>query len=82
MWYSNVDEDRALWRLSEPWKHYIPIEKDYSNLHDLAEVLRDEDLWEVMRTAAYRDLIENDRFSYTQFVKLMDDTINTLTANS
>ena len=46
----------------EPWKHYIPIENDYSNLDDLVEVLRDESLWSVMRTNAYKDLIENDTF--------------------
>ena len=64
---------------SSPWKHYIPIDRDYSNLDDLTEILRDEGLWQTMRISSYEDLIENDDFSYNRFVQLVDETIETLT---
>ncbi|MGQ0536746.1 MAG: hypothetical protein ACT4PT_11835, partial [Methanobacteriota archaeon] len=53
-----------------PWKHYIPLEADFSNVADCMEAAADAALRERLVEAAYKDLVESGNFTYA---KLVDD---------
>ena len=56
----------------EPWKHYIPLAKDGSNLDQVFDKLADDAFVDAMARRAYEDVIASGRFSYRQFVQRVD----------
>ena len=56
----------------EPMVHYIPLEKDFSNLDEVLRLFRDPDVRRRLTECAYRDLIESERYSYPRFVESFD----------
>jgi hypothetical protein len=52
----------------EPWKHYIPIKKDYSNVEEALDALADDELVDRMVERAYEDIVASGRWSYRRFV--------------
>jgi hypothetical protein len=56
----------------EPMVHYIPLEKDFSNIDEVLRLFRDEDLRRRLTENAYRDLIASERYSYARFVESFD----------
>lgn len=58
-----------------PNRHYIPLRKDFSNLDDVFEFLRDDVEVDAMANRTYRDLIESEKYSYKQFVAMVDRVI-------
>jgi hypothetical protein len=59
----------------EPWTHYIPLEKDFSNMGEVAERLRDAQLVEELVDGTYRDLIESGRYSLRTLVREFDEVL-------
>jgi hypothetical protein len=57
----------------KPWEHYIPLEKDFSNLEEVADRIRDDQFLEELATRAYGDLIDSGRYSYSNFVAEFDE---------
>jgi hypothetical protein len=55
--------------------HYIPLKKDFSNLDEVFERLKDVAALEEMVERTYRDLISSGRFSYEKFVHQFDETL-------
>jgi hypothetical protein len=64
----------------EPWTHYIPLEKDFSNLPEVAAQIRDVDGLIDLTNRAYDDLIASQRFSYQRFVAQFDEEIEARTS--
>jgi len=58
-----------------PDVHYIPLKKDYSNIVEVFEKLRDDSLVEKITERAYKDIIDSGRFSYTLFIEKVDSDI-------
>lgn len=56
----------------EPWKHFIPLRKDGSNLDEVFERLADGAFVDAMAERAYEDVIASGRFSYASLVRLTD----------
>lgn len=56
----------------QPMVHYIPLEKDFSNLDDVIKRFRDEKLRRELVENAHRDLIRSGRFSYENFMRGFD----------
>ena len=52
----------------EPGIHYIPLRKDFSNLGEVLDRLRDPDARRRITAAGCRDLIDSGRWSYERFV--------------
>lgn len=50
-------------------EHYIVLEKDFSNLGDVSERLRDIDGLEKMATRAYDDIVRSRTYSYEAFAE-------------
>lgn len=60
----------------EPWKHYIPLEKDFSNFDEVLAKIRDVDFLEAMTRRAYDDIAVPQRYSYTALARVFDAVID------
>jgi hypothetical protein len=60
----------------EPGRHYISVRKDYSNIHDVVGMIRDERYCQSLADNAYRELIESGRYSYQAFVRRFDSILD------
>jgi hypothetical protein len=58
-----------------PWDHYVPLEKDFSNVEEVAERIRDLTFLEAMVERSYDDLIGSGRYSYRRFVESFDEVV-------
>lgn len=58
-----------------PGRHYFELAKDYSNLDDAIELIRDERRRMVMAEAAFHDVLLDPRNSVDAFVADLDDAI-------
>lgn len=62
----------------EPWKHYIPLKKDFSNFDEVINALKNRELVSDICENAYNDLIKNSQYSYEVFIKRFDKFIENL----
>jgi hypothetical protein len=62
----------------EPWKHYVPLKKDHSNMEQVVECVRSQEKWEEMTQYAYNDLIESGKYSYRKLIDIFDKEIDEL----
>lgn len=58
-----------------PWEHYIPLEKDLSNIEDVLRCLRDDDVLDALTERAYADLVASGRYSLRAFVQGFDELV-------
>lgn len=58
--------------LMEPFKHYIPLKKDYSNFDDVLGMFRDQPFRASIAANARRDLIESGAYTYRSFISEFD----------
>jgi hypothetical protein len=56
----------------QPWKHYLPLEKDFSNIDEVVARIRDPGFFKRLTDTAYEELIASGRFSYRRFVEGFD----------
>jgi hypothetical protein len=61
--------------LLDPGKHYIALEKDFSNLDDVIEQLRDGSRRREIAENAHRDLIASGTLSYARFLATVDERL-------
>jgi hypothetical protein len=52
-----------------PWKHYLPVKRDYSNIEELLNYLKDEKFCQKIVDRCYQDIVESGLYSYDKFVK-------------
>ncbi len=57
-------------------RHYICVKKDYSNINDVIEQMRDENYCQQIANNAYQDLIASGRYSYKTFVEWFDSVLD------
>lgn len=62
----------------EPGKHFIQLEKDFSNVDEVVEQLRDDRYIAQMTKTAYHDVIESREYSYRSFIESVDRDIQRL----
>jgi hypothetical protein len=56
----------------EPERHFIPLKKDFSNFDDVLDKLRDHSYLQDMADRTYREVAQNDAYSYRAFIKKID----------
>ena len=56
-----------------PGEHYIEIQRDFSNLDEVIERIRDRDACRRLADAAYRDIYESGRYTYRVFARQVVD---------
>lgn len=66
----------------KPGEHFIPLNKDGSNLTEVISFLQDEDYVDAMAERAYQDVIASGKYSYKSFVAKIDDEIEHSLSNS
>jgi hypothetical protein len=59
----------------EPWEHYVPLEKDFSNFAQVADLLHQPDVLQGMADRTYADLVTSGRYSLSRFVREFDDLL-------
>jgi hypothetical protein len=59
--------------LLEPDVHYIPLARDFSNVAEVVDRIRDIPFLEAMTARAYDEVIASGRYSYDAFVRRFDD---------
>jgi hypothetical protein len=58
-----------------PWEHYVPLEKDFSNIDAVVERLRNTGFLEELVTRTYDDLIASGRYSLRALVREFDSLV-------
>ncbi len=57
-------------------EHYIPLQKDFSNMDEVAARLKDDDFLAKMTSRTYDDLIRSGRWNYESFIRQFDRVID------
>lgn len=61
----------------EPGRHYIVLEKDFSNIDEVFEKLADDSFVSAMTDQAYEDIITSGKYSYRSFISEFDRWLDT-----
>lgn len=59
-----------------PWRHYVPLKKDHSNLAEVVAVLRDASRLDQIVMQAYDEIAKNPKWSFAQSVADVDAVID------
>jgi hypothetical protein len=60
----------------QPWRHYVPLKKDHSNMAEVVEVLRDQERAQAIVDAAFSEVALNPDNSFAAMVRQVDRVIN------
>jgi hypothetical protein len=58
-----------------PWDHYLPLKKDFSNIDEIIECMRDTALVDRMLDRGYEEVIESDCWHYRTAVLRVDEVL-------
>jgi len=59
----------------KPDIHFIELKKDFSNINDVLKKIKDDDFLQNMVDRTYKDIAENDKYSYKNFIKEFDEIV-------
>lgn len=59
----------------EPWRHYIPLKKDFSNINEVLSFLRDDERLQRLVDRTHREIAMNPAYSYREFIRQFDDAV-------
>jgi len=59
-----------------PWRHYVPLRKDHSNMDEVVGVLRDPARWQDIVDRAYEEVALNSRYTFREMVRQFDDVVD------
>lgn len=59
----------------EPERHYISVKRDYSNVAEVVDRIRDHGFCRVLAANAHRDLVASGRYSYRAFARQFDERL-------
>ncbi|WP_260293643.1 hypothetical protein [Sedimenticola hydrogenitrophicus] len=62
----------------EPFVHFIPLKKDFSNLDQVVGLLGNGMEVDAMAGRAYRDIILSEKYSYRLFVNMVDSELKAM----
>lgn len=60
----------------EPGRHYVPLEKDHSNMAEVASAIRDRSTWERITGQAREEVALNPRYSFQAMVQTVDEGLD------
>ena len=60
----------------KPWRHYIPLKKDFSNIDDVFKIIIKDDLRKEITETAFEEIIKSKKFTYNNFIKDVFDSCN------
>ena len=56
----------------EPWKHYLPLKKDFSNISEIESFINSKEKIESLIETTYRDIILSRKYTYKNFISQFD----------
>lgn len=59
----------------EPGKHYVQLKKDFSNIENVFEAIRNIDVLKTLTDKAYTDIILSGAYSYRSFISFFDSQL-------
>jgi hypothetical protein len=59
----------------EPWRHYVPLRKDYANIDQVVAAIKDTAQLQEMADRAYEEIACAYRYSYRAFIERFDEVI-------
>ena len=59
----------------EPWRHYIPLKADYSNMDAALAAVMDDTLVDAMTERAYSEIVASSQWSYRRFIRELETDI-------
>jgi hypothetical protein len=59
-----------------PWRHYIPLEKDHSNMQNVVEILLDESRCRQIIDCVYEEVACNPQYSFKRVAEQLDAAID------
>lgn len=59
----------------KPWRHFVPLKKDFSNISEVVSALKDEAFWLEMTHNTYNEVALNPKYSFENMVKEFDIVI-------
>lgn len=62
----------------EPWRHYIPLKIDHSNIEEVVNALKDEAIWKTITTQAFNEIALNEKYSYKVMIEKFDNSLDEL----
>lgn len=63
----------------QPDRHYIPLKRDYSNLDEVLDKLKDLCLMNKIVEQAYADICQSGKYSYRAFARMIDGLLSEIT---
>lgn len=58
--------------IMDPWVHYIPLEKNFSNFKEVMDAFKDDSVREEIAVNARKDLVDSGRYHYREFIRQFD----------
>lgn len=59
----------------QPWRHYVPLNKDHGNMDEVTAVLRDPERVAEIVANAYAEIALNPAYGYSAMIEQFDDRI-------
>ncbi len=60
----------------QPNEHYIPLKKNYSNVNDVINKLKDDAFLQELVDRTYTDIVKSNNYSYKTFINQVDEIIS------
>lgn len=57
-----------------PWRHYIPLKRNFSNLNEVILILEDETKRIEIAENAYNDIVRSRKYTYRRFIEFIEET--------
>lgn len=61
--------------IMKPMEHYLPLKKDFSNITEVLNLLKNEEFCRRLTDNAYRDMIASGKYSYQRFIEWFDGVL-------
>lgn len=59
----------------KPWRHYIPLKRDFSNFNEVVDYLSDDRFMIELVETSYGDIVASRKYSYSTFVNWVDSIV-------
>jgi hypothetical protein len=59
----------------KPWRHYLPLKKDHSNMDEIVRILKDDVACGEIIANAYGEIAMSDVYSFRTFVRYFDEIL-------
>lgn len=66
----------------EPWRHYVPLKKDHSNMDEVVEAIKSKEKWTEITSNARKEVALNEKYSYKVFIQNFDTEVEKLFAEA